>query len=155
MNSQQIFSKVLLPVLLGTISILIGGATGYLSTRNLDLDKDRRTLETTSYTDYISNIAKIVTLQHSGDTSSDEYKKSYLDCIDATARISIYGSARVIKAMAKFNCDSHAWISDQKSRDEFITMVAAMRSSVNSADSNNDIDQVLVVIFPEMSKANK
>ncbi|HXZ45454.1 MAG TPA: hypothetical protein VEH02_01855, partial [Pseudolabrys sp.] len=62
---------------------------------------------------------------------------------DAKARIVVYGSSSVIKALARFE-ESGAVLNNDQSAANFIELISAMRPKRAAAISENDIRLVLL-----------
>ena len=127
------WSTALLPV----AGIVIGALLQFLFGRVSERDKHVSTLRAGAYADYLSAVALSAHLR-----SDDDFVAALRSAAEAKARITVYGTARAIAALAAFE-RAGGTLTSATARDAFVDLVAAMRWP-RARVANDDIRQVLL-----------
>jgi hypothetical protein len=85
-------------------------------------EQHAETLRSQAYADYLRAVAAAGHLR-----SDDDLRDAHRDAADAKARIAVYGSTDVIKALSRFE-EAGAVLSDGLAAKAFVSLVSAMRS---------------------------
>lgn len=123
--------------ILPLLGVVLGAALQFWVSRATDREKHAETLRSQAYADYLRAVAAAAYLR-----SDEDLRDAHRDAADAKARMAIYGSASVIKALSRFE-DVGAVIADEPSAQAFIRLVSSMRSG-GSAVANGDLELVLL-----------
>jgi hypothetical protein len=130
MQSSSIFAP-----LLGLIGVIVGAmlaaASQYYFSRRTESAKNYQTLRTTAYVDFIRSTAEIAMSQKVQDREKE--LEGSINMADAKARIGIYGSERVVAAIATFFRD-HGALTSAAAYLSFIQIVATMRSETSGGE---------------------
>ena len=117
-------TKTLLITLLPLLGVIVGAGLQYLITRLAETRRHLRDLRTSAYIDYLRCISESPRLR-------EQDRKARSELLDRTvaakARICIYGSAAVVKALSEFE-EVGAQIDTQERADHFLGVVKLMRS---------------------------
>jgi hypothetical protein len=79
------------------IGVAVGAVLQHWLSRNAEARKQLELLRSQAYVDYLRAVAKAA---HA--SSIDAQRSALADAADAKARIAVYGSARVVQALAAF-----------------------------------------------------
>lgn len=119
------------------LGVVVGAALHFWFARAADREKQAGTLRSQAYSDYLRAVAA------AGHLRSDEDLRDALrDAADAKARIAIYGSASVIKALSRFE-EVGAVLSGGPSKEAFVSLVSKMRSQGDNVPSR-ELENVLL-----------
>jgi hypothetical protein len=128
--------------LLPLAGVLLGAALQFLLGRAGEREKHLASLRSQAYADYLQAVAAAAHI------NSDE---AYLDALksaaDAKARIAVYGTASVIKMLARFEREGAALNTDAAVK-AFVGLVSAMRPDSGGV---TDQDLRLVLVGQESS----
>jgi hypothetical protein len=113
--------------------VALGAALQFWFTRSSERDKHTESLRAQAYVDYL-RAAAAAAHARAGDGS-----KARHDAADAKARIAVYGSEKVIAALARF--EESGPIVRREQPEPFLAVVAAMRLS---AVSTRDLEAILL-----------
>jgi hypothetical protein len=113
----------LLTAFLPVIGILIGASLQYFLSKSSDRRKQLEILKNQAYVDYLRSVAQIALLGRSNSNKRDELLAALAD---AKARICVYGSAKVIEALASFERGG-AVLDSHDSIEKFLTLCNEMR----------------------------
>lgn len=140
--AEGVLSKIEIQVaLLGVLAVIIGAILQYFFARLSEKSQQLALLRNESYVDYLRAVAKSA---HSN--SSSEKATALMEATDAKTRIAIYGSRKVIKALAEFE-KAGAKLNNERSTSSFFDIVNAMR--LGGAVSNNSLSQILMGTKPK------
>jgi hypothetical protein len=124
---------------------LAGGFLGALFqswlSRKAETEKRIELLRSEAYADFLKAVAAAGHLR-----SDDEHVAARRGLADAKARIAVYGSAAIIKALAKFD-QGGAVLDNQDSASRFVALVSAMRP-----DEGKHLDQDISIALLGSSK---
>jgi hypothetical protein len=120
------------------IGVILGAALQFWFSRTAEKDKHINELKSEAYSDYLRAVAAAAHLR-----SDEDLVGALKAAADAKARIVVYGSSSVIKALARFE-ESGAVLSNDQSAAYFIELISAMRPKKAAAISDNDIRLVLL-----------
>lgn len=109
--------------ILPVLGVVIGAAVQFWFSRAAEREKHTGSLRSQAYSDYLRAVAAAA---HLG--SDEDLRVALRDAADAKARISVYGSAPVIKALSKFE-ETGAVLNTERSREAFVALVTSMRPS--------------------------
>ena len=111
------------------IGVVIGGLMQYVLSRSTESSKQQILLQHQAYVDYLRAVVKSAFA-----TSVELARLSLADAVDAKARLSIYGSDKVIASLARFERGGSV-LDNSDSVDRFLEVVIAMRTqAVSKAD---------------------
>jgi hypothetical protein len=114
----------LLTLLLPIMGIIIGASLQYFFSKSGERRKQLETLKTQAYVDYLRSAAQI---GHLGRSDSNKRIEILAALADAKARICIYGSAKVIEALASFE-KAGSDLNSLNSRQKFLAVCIEMRT---------------------------
>ena len=117
---------------LPVLGVIVGVVLQFLLGRTANRTKQMDDLRCGAYADYLKGVASAAHLE-----SQDELRSAHRDIADAKARIAIYGSARVISALARFEEVGAVIAAEGVQLDAFVTVVLSMRlteTAVNDRD---------------------
>jgi hypothetical protein len=123
--------------ILPLVGVVLGAALQFWLSRAAAREQRAETLRSQAYADYLRAVAAAGHLR-----SDDGLRDAHRDAADAKARIAVYGTAEVIKALSQFE-EAGAVISDGPGARAFITMVSAMRPA-GRAVPNNELELLLL-----------
>ena len=104
------------------VGVALGAGLQFWSSRAAERKKHADLLQSQAYADYLRAVAAAGHLR-----SGEHLRDAHRDAADAKARIAVYGSAEVIKALASFE-DAGAVVTDGPAGEAFISLVARMRT---------------------------
>ncbi len=107
--------------ILPLIGVAIGALLQYWLSRNAEARKQLQLLQSQAYVDYLRSFAKAAYA-----SSVDLQRSALTDAIDAKSRIAVYGSVRVVQALAAFE-QAGPQLDNPHSVACFLAVVAAMR----------------------------
>lgn len=124
------------------IGVIIGAAVQFFLNRSAEKERQFDTLKTVAYVDYLRAIAA------SGHLRTDEdLRDAFRDAANAKTRIAVFGSAKVVHALAQFE-EVGSVLDNPRARNAFIQLVVAMRP-VNDTLAQRDIELILFGIKNE------
>jgi hypothetical protein len=123
--------------ILPLIGVAIGALLQHWLSRNAEARKQLELLRSQAYVDYLRAVAKAA---HA--SSSDAQRSALADAADAKARIAVYGSARVVQALAAFE-QAGPTLDNPRSIACFLAVVSAMRIQAGAA-STDDLKAMLI-----------
>ncbi len=129
------FAIALLPL----VGAIIGAVLQFVLGRTADKEKRIELIRSEAYADYLRSVAAAAHL-----TSDDDLVGALKAAADAKSRIVVYGSPRVIEALAQFE-ESGAVLNTESSVKSFIRLVSAMRP-VKASIQDRDIRLILLGI---------
>lgn len=133
----------------GVLGLIIGAGFQYFFNRKIESNKQFQLLRTQAYVDFIKGWAGIGRSQFFGDKEKElEYT---ILAAEAKARISIYGSEKVVRKFAEFIREHNETISEEGVKN-YAELIQLMRKeSINQTDSitNEEIE------FVNFGKDNK
>ncbi|SRR6266511_3745571 len=107
--------------LLPLVGVVLGAGLQFLLSRAATREQRAATLRSEAYADYLRAVAA------SGHLRSDEdLRDAHRDAADAKARIAIYGTTDVVRALSCFE-EAGAMLSDAAGAKAFVSLVGAMR----------------------------
>lgn len=112
------------------IGVVLGAALQFWLSRAAAREQHTVTLRSQAYADYLRAVAAAGHLR-----SDEDLRDAHRDAADAKARIAVYGSTDVIKALARFE-KAGAILSDGPAAKAFVSLVAAMRPGADAPDEN-------------------
>jgi hypothetical protein len=118
------------------IGVIVGAALQHVLGRTAEKERQVYTLRTAAYVDYLRAVAAAGHLR-----SDEDLRDAHRDAADAKSRIAVYGSAKVVHALAQFE-EAGAVLDNACAYNAFIQLVAAMRPWGESL-SLRDIELVL------------
>src|SRR4051794_7300139 len=89
----------LLTTLLPVLGVIIGASLQYFFSKSGEKRKQLEALKTQAYVDYLRSVAQVAQLERG---ASSKRAEALAASADAKTRICIYGSAKVIDALASF-----------------------------------------------------
>jgi hypothetical protein len=119
---------------------IIGAAVHFWFGKAAERKKHVHTLRAQAYADYLRAVAAAA---HLG--SEEDLRDALRQAADAKARICVYGSSRVIKALSRFE-EVGAVLNNQHSTQAFVSLVSSMRSG---GDAIPVRELELVLLGPE------
>jgi hypothetical protein len=129
--------------ILPLIGVVLGAGLQFLLTRATAREQQSATLRSQAYADYLRAVAAAGHLR-----SDEDLRDAHREAADAKARIAVYGTVDVIKALARFE-ESGAVLSNDAASRAFVSLVSAMRS--NSGDVS-DHELELLLLGPRPNK---
>jgi len=124
-------------VVLPLIGVVVGATMQYWLSRAAESRKQIQLLQSQSYVDYLRAVTKAA---HA--TSPEIARSANAEAADAKARLAVYGSSRVITALARFE-EVGAVLDNPKALEAFVSLVDAMRQSGGTAQA----DDLKLVLF--------
>ncbi len=109
--------------ILPVLGVILGAALQFWFSRAAEREKHAATLQSQAYADYLRAVAAAGHLR-----SDEDLRDAHRDAADAKARIAVYGSASVIKALSRFE-ETGAILTDSPSTEAFVALVSSMRSA--------------------------
>src|SRR5713226_1408460 len=106
--------------LLPLVGVVLGAGLQFLLSRAATREQHAVTLRFQAYADYLRAVAAAGHLR-----SDEDLRDAHRDAADAKARIAVYGSTEVIKALSRFE-EAGAVLSDGPSGRAFVSIVSAM-----------------------------
>ena len=123
--------------ILPVLGIIVGAALHFWFSRTAEREKHTDALRSQAYVDYLRAVAAAGHLR-----SDEDLRDAHRDAADAKARIAVYGSASVIKALSRFE-ESGAILNNSSSTEAFVVLVSSMQSA-GSAVPNHELKIVLL-----------
>ena len=121
------------------LSVLVGAVIGAALSRWTDRARHNEELRSKAYADYLSAVAAAAHLR-----SDDDERDAFRDAANAKARIAVYGSADVIRALARFEeTGAKLSLSNGPAVNAFVSLVSAMRPKSGSV-AERDLSLVLL-----------
>lgn len=118
------------------VGAIVGAVLQFWLSRATERQKQADSLRTAAYVDYLRAVAASAHLR-----SDEDLRDALRDGADAKARIAVYGTLAVIRALAEFELCG-ATIEDARSRGAFLGLVCAMRSNYNEMNPR-DMELIL------------
>lgn len=118
-NMAEIY-KIIFPL----IGVIIGALLSYFFSKKNEASKQKGILRSDVYSDYIKAIAGISIAQRNNDNKS--VNEFLFQVVNAKARITIYGSADVVKSLSNFETVGPTLVSEE-SKKAFLKVIATMR----------------------------
>jgi hypothetical protein len=145
MTLTQLFTQTSLTF----VAAALGAIFGAFLTRWTDRYKRLQELRTAAYVDFIRGIAALAAVQH--DTLRDdrnllEERTAKITVADAKARIAIYGSKAVVKALSRF-LDGGAVLDTEERMHKFAEMCVLMRNEGNTWSQRAAFEDVHKLLF--------
>lgn len=119
------------------VGVILGAVLQFLLSRAAEKGKHIAALRSEAYSDYLRAVAAAAHLR-----SDEDLVVALKAAADAKARIAVYGSPSVVKALARFE-ESGPVLSNSRSAEVFVELVFAMRPS-REVVSSDDIRLVLL-----------
>jgi hypothetical protein len=119
------------------VGVVLGALLQFWLSRAAEREKHGDTLRTQAYADYLRAVAAAAHLR-----TEQDLRGAFRDAADAKARIAVYGSAPVIKALARFE-EAGAVLTGDRSSRAFVELVSSMRPG-SSALPDRDLEIVLL-----------
>jgi hypothetical protein len=123
--------------MIALLSVLVGAVIGAALSRWTDRAKHHEELRSQAYADYLSAVALSAHMRTSDDASNARRNGA-----DAKARIAVYGSADVIRALARFE-EAGASLVSGPSVNAFVSLVSTMRPK-SGAVAERDLSLLLL-----------
>ena len=123
------------------IGVIVGASLQYLFMRLLEERKERRSLQTKAYTDYIQAVAESRHI-----SLYTEQASIFARLADAKTRICLYGSPEVVARLADFESKG-AVIEDNEQREAFMRLIEAIRGT-----SKLQMSQLELILLGEIRK---
>jgi hypothetical protein len=124
------------------IGVVLGAGLQFLLTRANAREQQTATLRSQAYADYLRAVAAASHLR-----SDEDLRDAHRDAADAKARIAVYGTVDVIRALARFE-ESGAVLSDGPASRAFVSLVSSMRRNVGDV-SEHEVELLLLGAPPE------
>ena len=119
------------------LGVAFGAALQFWFSRAADREKHGEALRAQAYSDFLRSVAA------SGHLRSDEdLRDAHRDAADAKSRIAVYGTAEVVKALARFE-ETGAVLHGETAQAAFIALVSAMRPT-GAAVPQRDLELLLL-----------
>ena len=115
----------------------MGAALQFWLSLAAEREKHTDALRSQAYADYLRAAAAAGHLR-----SDEDLRDAHRDAADAKARIAVYGSASVIKALSRFE-ETGAILTNDPSTEAFVALVSSMRSA-GSTVPNRELKIVLL-----------
>ena len=130
--------------ILPLLGVAVGALLQFWLSRSAETTKQLALLRSQAHVDYLRAVAKAA---HAG--SPEGRRSAIADAADAKARIAVYGTAMVIKALARFE-EAGPALDNPRSTACFLALVSAMRGALGEA---NDDDLRAVLIGPKTKRS--
>lgn len=136
----------ILTLLLPVIGIIVGASLQYFFSKSGERRKQLEALKTQAYVDYLRSAAQI---GHLGRSDSSKRIEIMAALADAKTRICIYGSAKVIAALASFE-KAGPDLNSLNSREKFLAVCIEMRhQSLGDSEAMKAENLNLLLFGPE------
>jgi hypothetical protein len=119
------------------IGVVLGAGLQHFLSRSAKKAEHTAQMQAKAYTDYLRAVAQS---SHLG--SDADLREAHLNAADAKSRISVYGSGRVVSALANFE-RTGARINDDPGEEAFLTLVNEMRPD----NQNTTREDLKIVLF--------
>jgi hypothetical protein len=123
--------------ILPLIGVVLGAGLQFWFSRAAAREQHLVMLQSQGYVDYLRAVSAAGHLR-----SDEDLRDAHRDAADAKARIAVYGTDDVIKALSRFE-EAGAIVSDGPGATAFISLVAAMRSKTGIV-SKRDLELLLL-----------
>ena len=123
------------------LGVIVGASLQYFFMRLLEERKQRRSLQTKAYTDYIQAVAES---RHM--SLYTEQASIFARLADAKTRICLYGSPEAVARLADFESKG-AVIEDNEQREAFMRLIEAIRGT-----SKLQMSQLELILLGEIRK---
>jgi len=123
--------------ILPLVGVALGAALQFLFSRAAERDRQSNSLRSQAYADYLRAVSAAAHLR-----SDEDLRDAHRNAAEAKARIAVYGSASVLKALARFE-ETGAVIGDGPSKRAFISLVSTMRNG-GSAVPEHELELILL-----------
>lgn len=117
--------------------VVLGAVLQFWLSRTTQREKHAANLQSQAYADYLRAVAAAAHLR-----SDEDLRDAHREAADAKARIAVYGSASVIRALSQFE-KAGAVLNNARSGRTFISLVSSMRSGKEIV-SDRDLELVLL-----------
>lgn len=117
------------PALYSFLGVVIGAALQYLFTRHIEDRRHIRDLRSKAYMDYLNTVAELASFRSQDGTNERVLLNART--ADAKARISLYGSNKVIEAFSRWESMGPT-MATREQREAFISMIQVMRKDSGS-----------------------
>lgn len=134
--------------ILPLVGVVLGASLQFWLSRAAAREQHVDTLRSQAYADYLRAVAAAGHLR-----SDEDLRDAQRDAADAKARIAVYGSPEVIKALASFE-GAGAVISDGPGARTFVSLVSAMRSG-KTVVSSHELELLLLGLPKEGASATR
>lgn len=128
--------------------VVLGAFLQYWFSRTADRDRHVENLRAEAYADYLRAVAASAYLR-----SDEDLVAALRSAANAKTRIVVYGSSKVVSALARFE-KVGASLGSDTSVTVFISLVSAMRAS-SAAVSEQDIRLVLMGTAQQIAPADR
>jgi hypothetical protein len=125
------------------LGIIIGAGLQYFFSKSAESRKQLTALKTQAYIDYLRCVAES---KHIGSDNQKARKEILAKATDAKARISIYGSSKVIEALANFQ-KIGAIINSPQAEEKFLILCKAMRQESIRKFDKTKFEALKIVLF--------
>lgn len=139
MNNVSTLIVAALPI----VGIIIGAALQYFFSKSAESRRHLATLKTQAYTDYLRCVAES---KHIGRNDSKARKDILTKAADAKTRISIYGSSKVVEALANFE-KVGAIIDSSQAEEKFLILCESMRRESIGTSDKTKLENLRIVLF--------
>lgn len=129
--------------IVGILGVVLGATVQFFFNRKFETSKQFKLLQTQAYVDFIKGVSGIGRSQFFKDKQKE--KEFTILIAEARARISIYGSEKVVKKLAEFFRENDGTVSES-GMDAFSELIQLMRGeSAETPDlvSKNEINEVV------------
>lgn len=127
--------------LLPLLGVVVGAATQYVLSRTQEAERQRRTLRTTAYVDYLRGVTATALAQRHGD-HAEEVKAAVL-MADAKARMCVYGGSATLRALSDLH-QRGASLATAEGAEAFLALCETMRAETGDAPiTRTELAQVL------------
>jgi len=123
--------------ILPLFGVVVGATLQFWLNRAAAREQRGDTLRSQAYADYLRAVAAAAHLR-----SDEDRRNARRDAADAKARIAVYGSAEVIKALSRFE-EAGAVITDGPAAQAFVSIVSNMRPG-GGAVPNHELELLLL-----------
>ncbi len=117
--------------ILPLLGVVVGATLQYWLSRSAESRKQLQLLRSQSYVDYLQAVTKAAHAK-----SPEVVQSAQADAADAKARMAVYGTSRVISALARFE-EAGAWLNNPKAYATFVSLVSAMRHGEGKAQPDD------------------
>jgi hypothetical protein len=128
------------------LGVVVGACLQYFFSKYLDDQRHQRSLRTSAYIDFLKCVGEIKVSAKERDAR--QFSEVLARLADAKTRICLYGSEKVVTALANFE-HMGAVIKSADQRESFVRLVGAMRIDSGLRDRNLTNDEIEVIILGE------
>lgn|SRR5579863_832288 len=133
-----------LTTVISASAVILTAFLTYIFAKTGDRRKHYQDLRTTAYVDFVKSAAGIAIAQNYSDHA--KVLESTILMVDAKTRISIYGSKKVISALANF-FKQHGMLNNKIAYTAFVEIVEAMRAETPNGMEVVDHEQLGNLLF--------